>query len=280
MVPYTVLRGSNGVFYVIDSKYRMDGIFKKRGYDGKVKQCIVVNEKEINQNSASSVMPKELVVKIFNSPSYKMQEHIEIEAKYYQRVYKFSEVIKGSFKTYLIMPFVNYPTLSEIDFSSLDYDEFKVILIAILDAINQLYHLKVIHNDLTANNLLYDKENHSIKIIDFGKSIDLETEKDRYSGHEKDVFKSQTLPFLIKNYLRTHVTEFDLKSDDAKKDTIKEMARSLSKLCNQYLTAPIKDSQEKMDQWIKELDSGLSLLTSSIQIDAINLSEKQQNFQL
>ena len=66
------------------------------------------------------------------------------------------------------MEYLPFPSLADIKIES--EEELKRIMRELLSALGYLHSRNICHRDVKPENVLYDKENQKIKLIDFGIS--------------------------------------------------------------------------------------------------------------
>jgi len=79
----------------------------------------------------------------------------------------------------IIMENINGPTLSEVMVlaNKLNLSKFLDLSIQITEALGHIHQNDVIHKDINPSNIMFDKNNKKIKIIDFGLSANLPKER-------------------------------------------------------------------------------------------------------
>lgn len=73
---------------------------------------------------------------------------------------------------FLVMDYENNPSLS--DFKDLSVEEVKLIIHQLLDTVAYIHSCNICHRDIKPDNVLYDRENKMIKLVDFGISKNFE----------------------------------------------------------------------------------------------------------
>lgn len=69
---------------------------------------------------------------------------------------------------YLVMDYDNHPNL--LEFKDLTVEEIKLIIYQLLDTIAYIHSCNICHRDIKPDNILYDRANKNIKVVDFGIS--------------------------------------------------------------------------------------------------------------
>jgi calcium-dependent protein kinase len=66
------------------------------------------------------------------------------------------------------MDYDNHPNL--LEFKDLTVEEIKLIIYQLLDTIAYIHSCNICHRDIKPDNILYDRANKNIKVVDFGIS--------------------------------------------------------------------------------------------------------------
>lgn len=91
-------------------------------------------------------------------------------------------------RCYLVMDYLPFPNLEQVVIDS--EDEFKRIIFQILITLRYIHQKKICHRDVKPENILYNKVNQSIKLIDFGISKKIEER-----GRKRDMLTPTGTPF-------------------------------------------------------------------------------------
>lgn len=86
------------------------------------------------------------------------------------------------------MDYLPFPNLEQVVIDS--EDEFKRIIFQILITLRYIHQKKICHRDVKPENILYNKVNQSIKLIDFGISKKIEER-----GRKRDMLTPTGTPF-------------------------------------------------------------------------------------
>lgn len=70
--------------------------------------------------------------------------------------------------SFLVMDYENHPNL--LEYKDLSEDEIKLIAQQLLDTVAYIHSCNICHRDIKPDNILYDRENKMIKLVDFGIS--------------------------------------------------------------------------------------------------------------
>jgi serine/threonine protein kinase len=70
--------------------------------------------------------------------------------------------------SFLVMDYENHPSL--LEYKDLSEDEIKLIAQQLLDTVAYIHSCNICHRDIKPDNVLYDRENKMIKLVDFGIS--------------------------------------------------------------------------------------------------------------
>lgn len=73
---------------------------------------------------------------------------------------------------YLVMDYDNHPNL--LEYKDLEVEEIKLIIYQLLDTIAYIHSCNICHRDIKPDNILYDRLNKNIKVVDFGISKNIE----------------------------------------------------------------------------------------------------------
>lgn len=69
---------------------------------------------------------------------------------------------------WLVMEFVDLPSLAKAKPKT--EDDLKSVMFELIDTLGYLHRQDIVHRDIKPENILYDSENDTIKLIDFGVS--------------------------------------------------------------------------------------------------------------
>ncbi len=140
-----------------------------------------------------------VIIKVLNN-EYPTADKLES----FRREYELAKRLTGDkiIKMYSLDNFENSLAIVMEDFGgkslsyilkthNISFEDKLLISIDIADAIMQIHRQKVIHKDINPSNILYNMDTKQLKIIDFGISTDLNTEK------PQNVFILEgTLPYI------------------------------------------------------------------------------------
>lgn len=76
------------------------------------------------------------------------------------------------------MDYEDYPSLNE--YKQMEEDEIKLIAQQLLDTVAYIHSCNICHRDIKPDNILYDRDNKTIKLVDFGISKCLETRSNKH----------------------------------------------------------------------------------------------------
>ena len=132
------------------------------GSDGFVKKCYLKSTNEV-----------------FAVKSIKMdEEHILFLKTNFKDIYELNHPNIIKYKnmyldlknktSFLVMDYENHPNL--LEYKDLSEDEIKLIAQQLLDTVAYIHSCNICHRDIKPDNILYDRENKMIKLVDFGIS--------------------------------------------------------------------------------------------------------------
>lgn len=73
---------------------------------------------------------------------------------------------------YLVMDYITTPNLLQC--GDLSEEQIKLIIQQLLDTVSYIHSMNICHRDIKPDNILYDRQNKKITLIDFGISKNIE----------------------------------------------------------------------------------------------------------
>lgn len=73
---------------------------------------------------------------------------------------------------YLVMDYITTPNLLQCE--DLSEEQIKLIIQQLLDTVSYIHSMNICHRDIKPDNILYDRQNKKITLIDFGISKNIE----------------------------------------------------------------------------------------------------------
>lgn len=142
------------------------------GSDGFVRKCYLKSKKSEVCAVKSMKMDEEHI--IFLKSNFKLIHRLD-----HPNIIKYRNMYLDmkNFTCYLVMDYEDYPSLNE--YKQMDEDEIKLIAQQLLDTVAYIHSCNICHRDIKPDNILYDRDNQTIKLVDFGISKCLENRSNK-----------------------------------------------------------------------------------------------------
>lgn len=240
--PRTLLKSEQPQFwYMLSSKDVDQDAIRGHGAKAKIKECrkLYIDDKQGKGSFADNPMVVKTFKVVGKKEAKELRRSIDTDMTFFKIMHGECELLelRDNGNIYVVMPAIPGLPLFKLNYAEMNTMEFTNFIIALFDAMHDMYAKGIFHGDLSNANIHYDASTKKAWILDF--------ETSGYTTHpfmDRISFINHILWPSIELYANTHVTSLTCTVfEDARSKEAKQLAEDIVSDTEAYLTAKILD---------------------------------------